>query len=251
MEQKANSFLFYVVVWILSTLFFATPSLVIAKEITTDSIIALVNYERIQQQLPPLSPHDKLRQAADARIKDMLSKNYFNHQSPTGTMPWDTIAENGYEYRYAGENLAIDYDNAEEVVNAWLESPTHRENMLSNTFQDIGVSVNEHDDHTMIVLLFGSEVKKTATMAQTANQDILQTPSQNQSLSIVSIANLPITENLIHIPQNEAQGLVLGVKTPEIRPVVFYLIPACFIYLILSFLIFPLLAVETVDIPKS
>jgi len=72
----------------------------------------------------------------------MLAKNYWAHSSPDGTTPWVFIKNAGYEYLYAGENLARGFSSASDVVNAWMNSKAgHRENLLSPNYDDVGFAV--------------------------------------------------------------------------------------------------------------
>jgi len=100
--------------------------------------------------------------AAKQKAEDMFQNNYFSHFSPTGVSPWYWINKSGYNYHYAGENLAMNFIDSEEVVRAWLNSPGHRENLLNKNYQDIGIAVLPADfskqgiNQPIVVQLFGS-----------------------------------------------------------------------------------------------
>src|SRR4030042_3617362 len=70
----------------------------------------------------------------------MFKNGYFEHFSPTGHSPWNFISEAGYDYQYAGENLAIDFAKLEDTHTAWMNSPKHRENILNSDFTEIGIA---------------------------------------------------------------------------------------------------------------
>jgi hypothetical protein len=99
------------------------------------------NSARVDDNLAPLSWNTKLAEAAQAKADDMAAKGYFAHVSPDGTTPWKWIADAGYQFEYAGENLAVDFTDSEDVVQAWLNSPTHRANILGEHYTDIGIGV--------------------------------------------------------------------------------------------------------------
>src|SRR6185369_1735151 len=111
-----------------------------------------------------------LAQAAQAKADDMVAKQYFSHTSPDGRSPWDFISAAGYKYQAAGENLAVNYQQAEEVETAWLNSPGHRANLLNPVFKEIGIGVAsgnfQGNNVTFVVQEFGTPVAsiKTATV---------------------------------------------------------------------------------------
>lgn len=104
-------------------------------------IVALTNDERTQNGVGQLSTNALLTQAAQAKADDMAAKGYFSHVAPDGETPWQWIADAGYQYQYAGENLAVQFVNSSDVVNAWMASPTHRDNIVKPVYTDIGVGV--------------------------------------------------------------------------------------------------------------
>ncbi|MEK9173835.1 MAG: CAP domain-containing protein [Patescibacteria group bacterium] len=116
-------------------------SLVRASSVTSGALLRLANDSRKQAGLPELKQNDQLKQAAEAKAKDMFKNDYFAHTSPKGVTPWHWIKQTGYQYGFAGENLAINYESAESQHKAWMKSPTHRANILSDKYQEIGVAV--------------------------------------------------------------------------------------------------------------
>ncbi len=109
--------------------------------ITTEDLVSLTNKKRVEAGLAPLILNEQLSKAAAEKAKYMLEKNYWAHIAPDGTTPWYFIKNSGYEYLYAGENLARGYNSASDVVDAWMASPTHKENILSPNYKDIGFAV--------------------------------------------------------------------------------------------------------------
>lgn len=116
-------------------------------------IIRLTNEERKNVLVAPLSEDSHLSQAAYAKAEDMLVKSYFSHTGPDGKKLADWLKEYGYRYSVAGENLAVGFSDAKEVVNAWKESKTHYANMIDPDFSQIGVGVvvgNFENENTML-----------------------------------------------------------------------------------------------------
>lgn len=123
-------------------------------------LIVLTNHERANFGLPELHQSDRLQQAAAAKASDMLEKDYFDHLTPTGKTPWEFIKEADYIYIKAGENLAIDFSDLNDVVPAWMASPSHRANILKSDYREIGIAVltGEFKNRatTVVVQIFGT-----------------------------------------------------------------------------------------------
>lgn len=103
-------------------------------------VVTLVNQERAKAGLSPLSSHAELANMAMAKAKDMKNNNYFDHHSPTYGSPFDMMKSFGISYRYAGENIAMGQRTPQEVMDAWMNSPGHKANILSKNFTSIGVA---------------------------------------------------------------------------------------------------------------
>jgi uncharacterized protein YkwD len=137
----------------------ATPAL--ASDITRASVVAVMNEYRAEHHLPPLREDLRLDAAADDRMRDMEDQGYWAHESPDGRSPFTWLEPQGYQYHYAGENLATGFETTELLVAGWMESPGHRDNILSPHFEDCGIAII--DGLTMrrgkgksIVVMFGA-----------------------------------------------------------------------------------------------
>lgn len=142
-----------------------------SSAITRENVISLTNQSRKEFGLPALKSNEKLRIAAQAKAEDMLAKQYFAHNTPDGKTPWDFIKASGYSYLVAGENLAVDFIEAENVEEAWMNSPGHRANILNKDFEEIGIGISQgqFEGHTSIfvVQMFGTQpVQPIQTLAQ-------------------------------------------------------------------------------------
>jgi hypothetical protein len=139
-----------------------------AANISPGEVIRLTNERRQQAGLLPLSQNAKLDSAALAKGNDMLAKGYWAHFAPDGTSPWHFFLNFGYKYSFAGENLARDFPDAASAVSAWMNSPTHKENILNPNYKEIGVGVVEGNlagaETTVIVQFFGAPVANTASI---------------------------------------------------------------------------------------
>jgi uncharacterized protein YkwD len=134
--------------------------------LSQQEILDLVNQDRALHGLSKLSINPTLSLAALAKAEDMLSHNYFAHISPDGTTPWYWIKSMGYNYSYAGENLAEGYSEAEELQRSWMASPTHRANILSPNYSEVGLAVVSYHNTNLVVQMFGSENTKITFINQ-------------------------------------------------------------------------------------
>ena len=134
----------------------------VTSTIDPNQIIKLTNDQRYKNGQSAVVENSLLSQAAMQKASDMFAKDYWAHVSPQGTQPWYFISNSGYSYRYAGENLARDFTSPESVVNAWMNSPSHRQNLLSPKYQEIGVAVLEGKlkgrDTILVVQMFGTQI---------------------------------------------------------------------------------------------
>lgn len=140
-------------------LIFLPASSLYSSAITRSNIIDLTNAARANAGLPALQANVQLSQAAQAKAQDMAANQYFAHTSPSGVTPWSWIKSAGYSYKLAGENLAVHYSQSEDVQSAWMASASHRSNILSERFREIGVGIvsgtYEGFDTIFVVQMFG------------------------------------------------------------------------------------------------
>lgn len=139
-----------------------------STSITTTQLLQYTNLEREANGLAPLNLNPELTKAAQLKAKDMFAKDYWAHVSPDGTTPWVWIRDSGYNYLYAGENLARGFDSSQGVVNAWMNSPEHKANLLSPNYTDIGFAVQDGTltgtPTTLVVQEFGSPYNADGTV---------------------------------------------------------------------------------------
>src|SRR3989344_1751673 len=101
----------------------------------------LTNEERQAQHLSILTINSVLVKAAELKAEDMATKGYFSHTSPEGKTPWYWLEQGGYEYQYAGEKLAVNFSDSKDVTNAWMNSPSHRANIVKDKYTEVGTGV--------------------------------------------------------------------------------------------------------------
>ncbi len=136
-----------------------------ADERTTEKqIINYVNQERVKQGLEQLIESEVLNKVAELKAQDMLGNDYFAHTSPDGVDPWFWFDKVGYPYRFAGENLGMDFKTVTAVHEAWMKSEAHKDNILSNKYKEIGVAVKtgiiDNKETQIAVQVFGSSLRE-------------------------------------------------------------------------------------------
>ena len=135
-----------------------------SSAITEQNIVSLTNASRQSFGLTALTFNSQLKAAAQTKASDMLAKGYFSHETPDGKTPWDFITAAGYSYLSAGENLAVNFIEAEDVENAWMNSPGHKANILNQTYQEIGIGIAQGEyqgkEAIFVVQMFGNAAKQ-------------------------------------------------------------------------------------------
>jgi len=181
-----------------------------ASNISPERVIEATNQKRAENGLAPLTLNGTLSGAAQRKAGDMFAFNYWAHVSPSGRTPWSFFREVGYRYVYAGENLAKDFMNSEAVVEAWMNSPSHRDNILNGNYKEIGLSVVNGTlngvETTLVVQMFG-----TPTPSPTA---------QTQTTPEVALAPIAVPTSIPEIGQKEItplSNIVLAQEKGEVN----------------------------------
>ncbi len=178
----------------------------ISGNIDQKKLIELTNIERQKKGLPPVAENSALDQAAAAKAQNMLAENYWAHFAPSGKTPWDFISGAGYKFTYAGENLAKNFTSAEAVVSAWMASPTHRDNLLSSKYQDIGIAVVQGVLNGQETILVVQEFGATSNIAAKPTVEVqgkqITVPEEDlterPTLVLTATATKPSTSVLIN-----------------------------------------------------
>lgn len=145
--------------------------------LTNSGIIDFTNKQRVAQGLAPLEENALLRKAAENKLEDMFKQQYFEHESPDGKMPSDLAKDVGYEYVLVGENLALgNFKDDEVLVQAWMDSPGHRANILNNKYSEIGTAARkgmfEGKEVWLAVQEFGTPLSSCPSTAEGAKKSI-------------------------------------------------------------------------------
>lgn len=220
----------------------------ISFSITQDELLLDTNIAREENGLPALSLNGKLSQAANEKAQYMISHNFWAHFAPDGTTPWYFIKNSGYDYLYAGENLAKGFTSSKDIVNAWMNSPSHRENLLSSKFKDIGFAVVEGsllgEDTVLVVQMFGAP----AAVAVSAPQEVPVPPQKvaAQENPVPIPTSVPVVQKQVLKTASEqvVSHPVINVQSATKSATVAFLI------FIIAILILDIVIVERNKIPR-
>ncbi len=198
----------------------------ISSDVSIDQLLVLTNQKRQENGLGPLSLDERLSQAAIGKGNDMLSKGYWAHISPDGTTPWLFIKGAGYSYTYAGENLARGYTNSSDVINAWMASDSHKQNMLSGNYSNVGFAVvtgSLNGEETVLVVEMLGTTALAATPAKPEEKSIAEVAqaSTNESAGQVPVVNAQNKEKefLVETKESKPQTIVKQPK-PQVKPLI-------------------------------
>lgn len=206
-------------------------------------VASLTNDARTADKLPELRESVVLAKGAQLKAEDMARRGYFSHNDPDGVPPWKWFKEVGYAYEYAGENLAVNFNDSDEVVDAWLDSPTHRANILKANFTEIGIGMAtgtyKGRETVFVVQFFGKPAQGQgaaggASGAGVASGDLLL------SGEVLGTSTMSVAERFLASPMTGAKyaffslagllvlvllaGLIFGRRLPRLVPTISALI---------------------------
>lgn len=189
--------------------FMSSQILGVATDIQTEDLLKDTNRERTKNGLEPLVYNQQLSEAAKLKADHMFINNYWAHFSPKGDTPWEFIKQSGYEYEYAGENLAKNFLYSQNVVDAWMKSPTHRENILRPEFSEVGFAVEngvlQGEETTLVVQMFGKPLHPVTAGAQQPNAPA---PAVDSGQAVLAKADT--NPAIISLPRNGVLLIFIG-----------------------------------------
>lgn len=194
-----------------------------ANTIGKEKIIYWTNFERKEEGILELKENETLNKAAEQKLDDMFREQYFEHTSPSGEGAGDIVEELGYKYLRVGENLALgNFKSEKELVNGWMGSKGHRENILNLNFKEIGVAARKSlfkgKETFLAVQIFASpysgckspdkslllainagkeELEKNQTKAKILSSEIETLQTENEKLYQDAVNLIADGENLI------------------------------------------------------
>lgn len=199
-------------------------------------LVDQTNEKRFANELTTLTVNPVLEQAARMKAQDMATRGYFAHNSPDGKEPWYWFEKAGYDYIAAGENLAVNFTDSKDVTDAWMHSPTHRANILSGGYAEIGIATAQGTykgrEAIFVVQLFGKpfpvikEKQGIPLPAISIEPEATQKPvvlkvAKPQPAAKISEAPAASREKATTTPPAEASNAVAGaevIKADETLP---------------------------------
>jgi hypothetical protein len=179
-----------------------------ASDINISDLFRYTNEERKSNGLAELRLNEKLSNAARKKGSHMLEKNYWAHISPDGVEPWDFILGENYDYIYAGENLAKNFSHSKDVVKAWLNSTSHRDNLLSPNYDEVGFSVVngvlDGYETTLVVQIFGRPRSKAQVASVFEEKNLLKEIEESR------------TEVAANVSPSGGPGFEIKMESPKI-----------------------------------
>lgn len=165
------------------------------SSVLSNVLVDLANTDRQDNNVFALQTSPVLEKAAKAKAEDMAQSGYFSHTSPAGKTPWEWLVEAGYSYKYAGENLAVNFFDSVDIERAWMNSASHKKNILNSNFTEIGIGtatgIYKNREAIFVVQFFGRPAKLKAAVKMEAG-----------------IAFTELTNSSV-----EAEGMVKGEET--------------------------------------
>lgn len=164
-----------------------------ATEMSRGNLLAATNVQRSNSGKTSLTLNSQLNQAAQAKANHMVVHNYWSHTTPDGQQPWVFIDNAGYNYQKAGENLAYGFTTSASAITGWMNSPTHKTNMLDGSFREVGFgfansnNFNGDGKQTVVVAMYGQPQVLSASTAP-ANTPAASAPAPSASTSTAAPA---------------------------------------------------------------
>lgn len=184
-----------------------------ATSMNANTLLADTNAQRIKYGDKPLQLSRQLDAAAEAKARNMAQLDYWSHNTPSGQPPWIFVTEQHYQYQVLGENLATGFSNEKSVINAWMASKGHRENILNDNYTQVGFGTAQTANYksvgggpmTIIVAFYAAPSPKVTTavrpigFSRPDTLPIAKTSHAQLALAGMSMASAGTTLSLIII----------------------------------------------------
>lgn len=180
----------------LINIFWVLPRTHYSASILPGVMINLTNRNRLQSGAQALQTNISLTRAAQMKAEDMAGRGYFSHEGPNGETPWEWFEKASYNFTHAGENLAINFIDSEDVVDAWMRSETHKKNIVNSSFTEIGIGTAKGHyqgrEAVFVVQFFGTPRAKAAVVPP-----VSKSKSETKSPALIPTSPSPTEENIL------------------------------------------------------
>jgi uncharacterized protein YkwD len=187
-------------------------TLAYATEMSVSGLLSATNAQRASNGLPALTLNSKLNSSAQAKANDMVSKDYWSHNSPNGDEPWVFFDAAGYNYQKAGENLAYGFSNSDATVVGWMNSPSHRANILDTSYQEVGFGFTNAEN-------FVATGQETVVVAHYAKPTVVATAPVTAPATAPAAAAQPAPQSLQASETRKPAAQPAPAETPVEVPV--------------------------------
>lgn len=183
-----------------------------ATNTSVSGLLQETNSRRAANGKKTLTLNSQLNAAAQAKAQDMANRNYWSHTTPDGQSPWVFVSQAGYQYQKAGENLAYGFATSADTVSGWMNSPSHKDNMLDAAFSDVGFGIVNAADYqnsgpqTIVVALYGQPKTLAASNTQPSTT---KTPAASGRRAQTAQPSVPAPSPGSITPQSAAHAEVL------------------------------------------
>lgn len=181
----------------------------ISNSINNQTLLQQHNNKRTEAGLIPLTYNELLERSAQSKADEMLRTDCWSHYCPDGRSPWEFFEDAEYNYIYAGENLAEGFFTVTDVMNAWMNSKTHRENIEKYEYQEVGFGIaygsfQNVPNNIVIVVHFG-----TRPITPLINSINITSPTEGETISSQStdvVGTFPSDETIEIYLNSELKG---------------------------------------------
>lgn len=204
-------------------------TLAYATNTSVSGLLSATNSQRSANGQASLALNQQLNNAAQAKANDMVARNYWSHNTPDGQEPWVFVEGAGYKYLKAGENLAYGFSDSNSTINGWMNSATHKANMLDSAFTEVGFGFANSTNYvnsgpeTVVVAMYG----KPQTLAASSQPAPAATPAptpapaaapQTAAAAPAPAEAAPTAETPVPVEQ-KPQDIPFTTNTPGLEPI--------------------------------
>lgn len=205
-----------------------------ATEVSAQKLLDSTNKQRSSNNKSALKLNSALTTAAQAKADDMATRNYWSHTTPDGKAPWVFVQNAGYSYQKAGENLAYGFDTSSDTVAGWMNSKTHRENLLDGAYSEVGfgyanvANFNKSGPETIVVAMYGQP--QVAALASVPQPEVA-VPTADTNVPVTSNSSAVAEPSTLSVAKIQT---LTGGNMPWITFAVGLLAGAAIIYLVIK-----------------
>jgi uncharacterized protein YkwD len=170
-----------------------------STSMSIQGLLNSTNSARVANGAAALNLNSKLDASAQAKANDMVAKDYWSHNTPSGDPPWVFIDAQGYTYQKLGENLATGFNNEQATIDGWMASPSHKENLLDPAFVDVGFGYANITNYTAVgggpMTIIVAHYGKPVVLSAQTQAPVTTTPAQSTPASSTPASSTPSAQS--------------------------------------------------------